>query len=282
MARIRTMDLSPTFRSPWFTTVSDTEDKKIQADLKASCELPLHIAIIMDGNGRWAKLKGKTRIEGHIAGVDSVRDIVEASRQLGISYLTLFTFSTENWNRPEKEISALMRLLIKVLRKEARALHDNNIRLNVIGNTALLPEKVRTVLDETVVLTGHNNGLVMSIALSYSGKWDIVEACRSLAVEVKAGRVSPEMIDEHLFQSCLSTASIPDPELLIRTSGEFRISNFMLWQSAYSEIYFTKTYWPDFRRAQFYAALRDYQNRERRFGQTSEQIQKKNTANSKI
>ncbi|NTV92571.1 MAG: isoprenyl transferase [Chlorobiaceae bacterium] len=282
MARIRTMDLSPTFRPRWFTTVSDAEDKKIQADLKASCDLPEHIAIIMDGNGRWAKLKGKTRIEGHIAGVESVRDIVEASRQLGISCLTLFTFSTENWNRPEKEISALMRLLIKVLRKEARALHDNNIKLNVIGNTALLPEKVQTVLDETMALTGHNNGLVLSIALSYSGKWDIVEACRSLAKEVKAGRITPEMIDEHMFETCLSTGAIPDPELLIRTSGEYRVSNFMLWQSAYSEIYFTKTYWPDFKRTQFYAALRDYLSRERRFGQTSEQVQKKTTANSKI
>jgi undecaprenyl diphosphate synthase len=279
MARIPTMDLSSAFKPHWFSSNIDTLDAKAQAELKSTCELPGHIAIIMDGNGRWARLKGKTRIEGHAAGVDSVRDVVEACAQLGIGYLTLFTFSTENWKRPEKEVSALMQLLIRVLRKETRELHDNNIRLNVIGNMNLLPEKVRQVLRETMELTKNNNRLVLSIALSYSGKWDIVHACRSIAFDVQNGTLEAKDIDEQLFNTRLSTNSIPDPELLVRTSGEFRISNFMLWQSAYTEIYFTNTYWPDFRRAQLYDAIRDFQSRERRFGQTSEQIKTKQTAN---
>ncbi len=276
------MDLSSAFKPHWFSAHINSDDAKAQDELKSSVELPRHIAIIMDGNGRWARLKGKTRIEGHAAGVDSVRDIVEACTQLGIGNLTLFTFSTENWKRPEKEVSALMQLLIKVLRKETRELHDNNIRLNVIGNINLLPEKVRNVLRETMELTKNNSRLVLSIALSYSGKWDILQACRSIAVDVQRGRINPQEIDEQLFESRLSTLSLPDPELLIRTSGEFRISNFMLWQSAYSEIYFTNTYWPDFRRAQLYDAIRDFQSRERRFGQTSEQINTSQTVNSKI
>jgi len=279
MARIATMDLSSAFKPHWFSSDIDSLDAEAQADLKNTCELPRHIAIIMDGNGRWARLKGKTRIEGHAAGVDSVRDVVEACAQLGISYLTLFTFSTENWKRPEKEVSALMQLLIRVLRKETRELHDNNIRLNVIGNLNLLPEQIRHVLRETMELTKNNNRLVLSIALSYSGKWDIVQACRSIAFDIQNGRLEANDIDEQLFNARLSTASIPDPELLIRTSGEFRISNFMLWQSAYTEIYFTNTYWPDFRRSQLYEAIRDFQSRERRFGQTSEQINTKKTAN---
>jgi len=282
MARLAPMDLSSAFKPHWFSAHINSDDAKAQDELKSSVELPRHIAIIMDGNGRWARLKGKTRIEGHAAGVDSVRDIVEACTQLGIGNLTLFTFSTENWKRPEKEVSALMQLLIKVLRKETRELHDNNIRLNVIGNINLLPEKVRNVLRETMELTKNNSRLVLSIALSYSGKWDILQACRSIAVDVQRGRINPQEIDEQLFESRLSTLSLPDPELLIRTSGEFRISNFMLWQSAYSEIYFTNTYWPDFRRAQLYDAIRDFQSRERRFGQTSEQINTSQTVNSKI
>ncbi|NTV20697.1 MAG: isoprenyl transferase [Chlorobium limicola] len=282
MARLAPMDLSSAFKPHWFSADIDSDDAKAQEELKTSCELPRHIAIIMDGNGRWARLKGKTRIEGHAGGVDSVRDVVEACTQLGIGYLTLFTFSTENWKRPEKEVSALMQLLIKVLRKETRELHDNNIRLNVIGNINLLPEKVSDVLRETMELTKNNSRLVLSIALSYSGKWDILQACRSMAFDVQSGHINPQNIDEQLFESYLSTRSLPDPELLIRTSGEFRISNFMLWQSAYSEIYFTNTYWPDFRRAQLYDAIRDFQSRERRFGQTSEQINTSQTVNSKI
>jgi undecaprenyl diphosphate synthase len=267
------MDLSSPFMPHWFKSSVTPDDARIQNELKTSCELPHHVAIIMDGNGRWARLKGKSRIEGHIAGVESVRDVVEACSQLGIPYLTLFTFSMENWKRPENEVSALMQLLIKVIRKETRQLHDNNIRLNVIGNRHMLPGKVQNALGETMELTKNNSSLVLSIALSYSGKWDIVQACRSIAFEVQAGRLSPSAIDEQMLESFLSTSLIPDPELLIRTSGEFRISNFMLWQSAYSEIFFTNTYWPDFRRGQLYEALRDFQSRERRFGQTSEQLQ---------
>ncbi|MEI6847994.1 MAG: isoprenyl transferase [Chlorobiaceae bacterium] len=265
-----------------FPSFTDTEDKSIQAELKSTCQIPCHIALIMDGNGRWAQLKGKTRIHGHIAGVDSVRDIVEACTQLGIKYLTLFTFSIENWSRPAKEVSALMRLLVKVIGRETRKLHDNNIRFNVIGNMTLLPEKVQTVLKNTMKLTKNNNKLVLNIALSYSGKWDIVQACRAMFKDIQAGLWDSEAIDEQLLASYLSTANMPDPELLIRTSGEFRISNFMLWQSAYSEIYFTNTFWPDFRRFQLYEAIREYHNRERRFGLTSEQIQIINTASNTL
>ncbi|TCD48880.1 isoprenyl transferase [Chlorobium sp. N1] len=277
MALIKKLDQSAMKKGHWFTGDIETEDVRAQRELKSTCELPSHIAIIMDGNGRWARLKGKTRVEGHAAGVNSVRDVVEASAQLGIGYLTLFTFSTENWKRPEKEVSALMQLIVRILARETRALHDNNIRLNVIGNTALLPEKVRTVLEHTIELTKNNSALVLNIALSYSGKWDIAQACKTIAEEVKAGVLDPDDVTEKLIESRLSTASIPDPELIIRTSGEFRISNFMIWQSAYSEIYFTNTYWPDFRRTQLYDAIRDYQGRERRFGQTSDQVRKADT-----
>ncbi len=282
MALIKLSDFSSTLNPHWFSPDNDIADKRVQAELQSSCELPRHIAIIMDGNGRWARLKGKTRIDGHVAGVESVRDIVESCSQLGIKYLTLFTFSTENWKRPEKEISALMQLLVKVIGRESRKLHDNNIRLNVIGQMNQLPEKVRYVLTETMELTKNNNKLVLNIALSYSGQWDIMQACKSIAVDVRKGLINPESIDDQLIASYLSTASMPDPELLIRTSGEFRISNFMLWQSAYSEIYFTNTYWPDFRRSQLYDAIREFQSRERRFGQTSEQIQTKHIPANKL
>jgi len=256
----------------WFKSKSDPEDTRIQENLKSTCVLPRHIGVIMDGNGRWAQLKGKSRISGHVAGVESVRDVVEASSQLGIENLTLFTFSIENWKRPRPEISALMKLLIKVLRKEARQLLDNGIRLQVIGEMELIPDDVRRTLDETMELTGSNRGLTMTIALSYSGKWDITQACRKLARQVQQGALDPETIDENLLASYLSTASMPDPDLLIRTSGESRISNFMLWQSAYSEIIFSNTLWPDFRRNELYDTIREFQNRERRFGRTSEQV----------
>ncbi|NTU91978.1 MAG: isoprenyl transferase [Chlorobiaceae bacterium] len=259
----------------WFKSKTNPEDTRIQSELKSSCQLPRHIGIIMDGNGRWARQKGKSRVEGHVAGVESVRDVVEACSQLGVSWLTLFTFSIENWKRPENEISALMRLLIKVLKKETRQLHDNNIRLHVIGDLNMVPGEVRATLSDTMELTKNNSAMTLSIALSYSGKWDILQACKTIAMKVSQGEIDPSSIDEQMFDSFLSTVSIPDPELLIRTSGEFRISNFMLWQSAYSEIYFTNTYWPDFRRAQLYEAIREFQNRERRFGQTSEQLDTK-------
>jgi undecaprenyl diphosphate synthase len=269
------MDHSFSLMPHWFKSKADPEDLRIQGELRTTCELPRHIGIIMDGNGRWARLKGKSRVEGHVAGVESVRDIVEAASQLGIRRLTLFTFSIENWKRPEHEITALMRLLIKVLKKETRQLHDNNIRLQVIGNMEMLSGEVRLTLDETMELTKNNSAMTLCIALSYSGKWDITQACRRIAEQVRQGLIGPESINEQMIEGFLSTASIPDPELIVRTSGEFRISNFMLWQSAYSEIYFTNTYWPDFRRAQLYEALREFQNRERRFGQTSDQLDPK-------
>jgi undecaprenyl diphosphate synthase len=256
----------------WFTSKSDPEDTRIQETLKSSCVLPRHISIIMDGNGRWAKIKGKSRIAGHVAGVESVRDVVEASSQLGIENLTLFTFSIENWKRPKPEISALMKLLIKVLRKEAVKLLENDIRLEVIGDMEMIPDDVRKTLDETIELTRKNRGMAMTIALSYSGKWDITQACQHIARQVKQGSLDPETIDENLFASYLSTESMPDPDLLIRTSGEYRISNFMLWQNAYSEIIFSNTLWPDFRRNELYEAIREFQKRERRFGKTSEQL----------
>jgi undecaprenyl diphosphate synthase len=256
----------------WFKSKSDPEDTRIQETLKSTGALPRHIGIIMDGNGRWAQLKGKSRIAGHVAGVDSVRDIIEAASQLGIENLTLFTFSIENWKRPRPEISALMKLLIKVLRKEAVKLLENNVRLQVIGEMEMIPDDVRQTLDETMEMTGSNRGMAMTIALSYSGKWDITQACRQIALQVKQGSLDPETIDENLLASYLATASMPDPDLLIRTSGESRISNFMLWQSAYSEIIFSKTLWPDFRRNELYEAIREFQKRERRFGQTSEQL----------
>lgn len=259
--------------SQWFKSKVDPQDALIQEELKSSYVFPRHIGVIMDGNGRWAKQQGKSRIEGHIAGVNSVRDIVEACSLLGIGALTLFTFSIENWKRPKLEISALMKLLIKVLRKETSQLRENNVRLEVTGNLNLLNRAVRKALAETMEQTRENNKLILTIALSYSGKWDITNACRNIAKQVQAGKLDPDHIDESLFASYLSTVSIPDPELLIRTGGELRISNFMLWQIAYTEIFFTKTYWPDFRRDKLYDALREYHRREQRFGQTSEQIQ---------
>ena len=281
MALVKKINLASTFTPKWFSSENDSADKKIQSELQSSCQLPCHIGVIMDGNGRWARLKGKTRIEGHMAGVESARDMVETCSQLGIKYLTLFAFSTENWKRPEKEVSALMQILVRVITRESGKLHDNNIRLNVIGEMNLLPEKVRSVMKGTMQLTKNNSKLILNIALSYSGQWDITQACRAIACDVQAKRIEPESIDDKLLSAYLSTASMPDPELLIRTSGEFRISNFMLWQCAYSEIYFTNTYWPDFRRSQLYDAIREFQSRERRFGLTSEQIQTTNTANSK-
>ena len=256
----------------WFKSKTDPEDLRIQERLKSSCLLPRHIGIIMDGNGRWAKMKGKTRIAGHVAGVDSVRDVVEACCELGIGHLTLFTFSIENWRRPKIEISALMRLLVKVLKKETSQLRDNEVRLEVIGDLDLVSQDVRQTIEETLAETSANHKLVLTIALSYSGKWDIAQACRNIALQVQNGSLDPEAIDENLFAAYLSTASLPDPDLLIRTSGESRVSNFMLWQIAYSEIIFTTTLWPDFRRQELYDAIQEFQNRERRFGQISEQL----------
>lgn len=250
-------------------------DRKIQEELKRSGEIPMHIAIIMDGNGRWAKRRGLPRVSGHREGVKSVRDVVEACAQLGVKYLTLFAFSTENWRRPKEEIDTLMKLLIKTLRSETEKLHKNDIKLMAIGDIDSLPKEVRQELKEAMEKTKNNKRMVLNLALSYSGRWEIIEAVKEIARDVKKGKVKIEEIDDKLFSNYLKTAGIPDPDLLIRTSGELRISNFLLWQIAYTELYITDCLWPDFRRKHLYEAIRDYQRRERRFGMTSEQIKKK-------
>lgn len=235
-------------------------------------KLPSHVAIIMDGNGRWAKLQGAARIFGHQNGVKSVKETVEAAAELGIKYLTLYAFSTENWNRPGDEVSALMELLVKTIHAETPTLNKNNIRLLTIGDTNSLPEKCVTQLNEAMAETSKNTGLSLVLALSYSAKWEIVSAVKQISEEVKAGKLNPQEINETLFESKLSTKGIPNPELMIRTSGEHRISNFLVWQLAYAEFYFTDVLWPDFRKEDFYQAIVNYQQRERRFGKTGEQI----------
>lgn len=235
-------------------------------------KLPRHIAIIMDGNGRWAKEKGKDRLFGHYSGVESVRNIVEGCAELQIGYLTLYAFSTENWERPKDEVTGLMELLVKTIRTEVSTLNKNNIRLHVIGNLDMLPENARKELDEACEETKNNTGLNLIMALSYSSRWEILHAVKNIATEIKEGNLKPQEINEEVFKQHLCTADFPDPELMIRTSGEYRISNFLLHQLAYSELYFTETLWPDFRKENLYEALLDYQNRERRFGKTSEQL----------
>lgn len=242
------------------------EDKKLQKEVKASGSVPDHIAIIMDGNGRWAQDKGNVRLFGHKAGVESVRDITESCAQLGVKYLTLYAFSTENWSRPSDEINGLMKILVNSLRKEAKRLNENNIRLVSIGQIDRLPDQCRKQLNEVIELTKDNDRLELCLALSYSGRWDITEAVKKVSREVQKGNVSPDEIDDALIGSYLSTANVPDPDLIIRTSGEYRISNFLLWQLAYSELYITKTYWPDFRRDELYRAIKSYQQRDRRYG----------------
>jgi undecaprenyl diphosphate synthase len=233
-------------------------------------KLPKHIAITMDGNGRWAKSKGKLRIFGHKNGVKSVRDTVEGAAEIGIEYLTLYAFSSENWNRPEREVNALMTLLVSAINKETKTLMDNNIRLSTIGDINKLPSKAQKELQEAIIKTKDNTRMTLVLALSYSGRGEIINAVQNI---IKDGK-KPEEINEDTFQQYLTTKSVPDPELLIRTSGEYRISNFLLWQIAYSELYFTETLWPDFRRADLYKAILNYQSRERRFGKTTEQLQK--------
>lgn len=227
----------------------------------------------MDGNGRWAKRRGLPRIAGHNEGVESVRDAVEACGELGVKYLTLYAFSTENWRRPEDEVSMLMRLLMRALRDETDRLHRNNVRVHAIGDIATLPREVQDELADTIERTQHNTGLNLLLALSYSGRWDLTSAIRRIAADVAGGTLGAEQITEDLVSRYLSTAGVPDPDLLVRTSGELRISNFLLWQLAYSEIYISNCYWPDFRRAELYEAIRSYQHRERRFGMVSEQLQ---------
>jgi undecaprenyl diphosphate synthase len=231
--------------------------------------LPKHIAITMDGNGRWAKAKGKLRAFGHKNGVTAVRDTVESAAEIGIKYLTLYAFSTENWDRPESEVNALMTLLVSAINKETKNLMDNNIKLITIGATNSLPSKAKKELLEAIEKTKENTRMTLILALSYSGRWEILNATKNI---INDG-IDPNIIDEQFFQQYLTTKSVPDPELLIRTSGEYRISNFLLWQIAYSELYFTDTLWPDFRRADLEEAILDYQIRDRRFGKTTEQIE---------
>ncbi|MEZ5197744.1 MAG: isoprenyl transferase [Bacteroidales bacterium] len=234
--------------------------------------LPSHIAVIMDGNGRWAKQRGKLRTFGHKQGVKSVRETAESAAELGVNYLTLFAFSTENWQRPQSEVNALMKLLVQTINNEIKTLHDNNIKLMAIGDIQSLPERTRAELQEAIKETAHHTRMTMILALSYSARWEIAQAAKEIGLRVAKGELDPEEIDQQLVESFLTTRSIPDPELLIRTSGERRISNFLLWQIAYSELYFTPKYWPDFRKEDLYEAIYNFQNRERRFGKTSEQI----------
>ena len=236
--------------------------------------LPKHIAIIMDGNGRWAKEHGKQRIFGHQRGVQSVREVCEACAELGVEYLTLYAFSTENWNRPLAEVTGLMTLFAQTIKKEMDTFFKNDIRLNAIGDLERLPESNYKMLKETIDATKDNKRMTLTLALSYSGRWDLMQASRRMAADAAAGIIKPEEITQDTIDNYLSTAGIPDPELLIRTSGEERISNFLLWQLAYSELYFTPKYWPDFQKADLYEAILNYQRRERRFGKTSEQVTK--------
>ena len=242
---------------------------KEKIDLK---RLPKHIAIIMDGNGRWAKQRGNQRIYGHRNGVKAVRDTVEGAAELGIEFLTLYAFSTENWKRPKREIDALMALLVNTIHKETKTLIENNVKLRTIGDLNVLPPDVSDQLSKTIEITKNNTGLSLVLALSYSSRWEIVEAVKKISEEVKSGRLNPSEIDKYVFEQFLNTAGFPEPELLIRTSGEYRLSNFLLWQIAYTELYFTTTLWPDFRREHLYKAIVDFQNRERRFGKISEQM----------
>ncbi|MCG9899206.1 MAG: isoprenyl transferase [Hydrotalea sp.] len=234
--------------------------------------IPSHIAIIMDGNGRWAEEQGHERLYGHFHGVESVRNIVEGCAEIGVKYLTLYAFSTENWDRPQQEVDGLMSLLVDTIRKEVEILSKNNIKMHVIGDMNMLPEQARKELHEALELTSHNTGLNLIIALSYSSRWELVNAVQKIALDVQKGKIDPEKIDHQTLQSYLTTSNFPDPELMIRTSGEYRISNFLLYQLAYAELYFTNTRWPEFRKKHLVEAILDFQARERRFGKTSKQL----------
>ena len=234
--------------------------------------LPQHIAIIMDGNGRWAQEHGQDRLFGHFRGVESVRDIVEGCAELGVKYLTLYAFSTENWDRPQQEVTGLMELLVETLRKEVPILKRNNVKMHAIGALSMLPPNARQALKEAIDMTAENTGLNLVMALSYSSRWELVNAVKQIAMDVKNNLLDPVTISQDTLQHYLTTSAFPDPELMIRTSGEYRISNFLLYQLAYAELYFTETRWPDFRKENLYEAILDYQKRERRFGKTSSQL----------
>ncbi len=237
-------------------------------------KIPNHIAIIMDGNGRWAQKHGKQRYEGHYQGVESVRKIAEASAELGVKYLTLYAFSTENWRRPKEEVDALMHLFVETIEQELPTLNKNGIRLRAIGDIESMPQKNIDKLNETIAKTEHNNKMDLVLALSYSGRWEIINAVKKIMQDQQKGLISADEMNENLFSDYLNTAGIPDPELLIRTSGEMRISNYLLWQIAYTELYITKKLWPDFGKEELYEAIVDFQERERRFGMTSKQIKR--------
>jgi len=234
--------------------------------------LPRHIAVIMDGNGRWAKKKGAMRIFGHKNAVQAVKDVTEGCGELGIKYLTLYAFSTENWSRPKAEIDGLMELLVSTLKQEIKTLMDNQVKLITIGETSNLPPECQNNLAWAIDQTKNNSGLTLILALSYSGRWEIARAAKALATDIEQGKVKASEINERIFENYLQTSGIPDPELLIRTSGELRVSNFLLWQIAYTELYITPTLWPDFRKNHLHEAIWSYQQRERRFGKTSEQL----------
>ncbi len=250
------------------------KDKDLQDNLLLSGPIPKHIAIIMDGNGRWAKKKGLPRIAGHREGVNSVRDIVEVCGQLGVKYLTLYAFSTENWKRPKEEVSLLMRLLLSAIRDEKDRLHSNGVILKTIGEISELPNAIQDELIDAIETTKNNDGLTLILALSYSGRWDITNAVKEISKKVSEGTISVDSITEETIKNSLSTKKYPDPDLLVRTSGELRVSNFLLWQIAYSEIYITQLHWPDFRRNALYESIDSFQKRERRFGLISEQVKK--------
>lgn len=244
---------------------------KLNSNIDKS-RLPRHIGVIMDGNGRWAKGKGKPRVFGHHSAVEAVRATVEGCAELGVECLSLYAFSTENWNRPEKEVIALMQLLVDTIGSEMATLLKNGIRLQAVGDVSQLPEATREALKFGIAQTAKNEGMDLILALNYSGKWDLTDAVRRIAIEVAAGRLAPQSIDESTIGQQLSTKEFPDPELIIRTSGEHRLSNFFLWQAAYAEFHFSPVFWPEFRKPDLHAAIRDFQQRERRFGKTSEQL----------
>lgn len=253
---------------------SEFSDEKLQNELKKSGEIPIHIAIIMDGNGRWARKRGLPRAAGHKKGVETVKDIVKACVQLGVKYLTLYTFSTENWKRPKDEVSTLMRLLVRTLRKEVDELNENHVKLMTIGDVEELPNEVQKELHDSIEKTKHNKKMTLNLALSYSGRWELLNAVKDIAKTIKDGTLSIDEISEECISNFLNTKNIPDPDLLIRTSGEFRVSNFLLWQIAYTEFFISNIYWPEFKRQNLYEAIKVFQSRERRFGKVSEQLKK--------
>lgn len=255
------------------------QESRINQQNGTGREVPRHVAIIMDGNGRWARQRGLARTEGHIKGVETVRKITEAAREAGVEYLTLYTFSKENWNRPADEVDALMHLIVTAIERETPDLIANGVRLTAIGDIAGLPEMSRERLRKCIEQTSGCNGMTLVLALNYSARWEITEACRKIAEQCKKGEIDAAQVDELMVSEALTTAKIPDPDLLIRTGGESRVSNFLLWQIAYSELLFTEKYWPDFDKEDFGQAIKDYQSRERRFGKTSEQIKEDRKGN---